>query len=202
MAAPRYSRYYTYIKPVIENKTVRSTAPYVFSLIAVVIFAVFAIRPTVSTILNLQKDLENNSRELEALNTKIQNLNQGKQNLEGLGRETRLKINTSIPDQPNVTFLTKSLRDSYQNNSSSSAIQIQPLTLFNSNLPKQTNKYSLSEISFSYNTLAPYDQLLQILDNLNNSPRLLNLNSVTIAKTEAGTVLSVNGKAYYLNTGQ
>ncbi len=196
-ATPRSSRYYTYIKPVLENKVVKSSAPYVFSLLAIVIFAVFAIRPTVSTILNLQKDIENKSRELEALNTKIQNLNQGQKNLEALGRETRLKINTSVPSQPDVTFLTKSLRETNGNTSSSSAIQIQPVTIFESEA-KKSNKFTLSEVNYTYNVQGSYEQILIILDNLSKSPRLLNLSNLTVANTDAGLVLSVSGKAYYL----
>jgi hypothetical protein len=67
MPSPKYSRYYTFIKPVIEHRFVRSFAPYIFSLLTVIIMMVFAIKPTISTILNLQKDLENNQKKVKLL---------------------------------------------------------------------------------------------------------------------------------------
>lgn len=197
MAETKYSRYYTYIKPAIQNKIVRSYTPYIFSLISIIVFIFFAIQPTITTISNLQKSIEDNQKVLDALTAKSRNLSLGKQNLENLGPDKKNRINLAMPNQANISTLIVSLQKS-QNQASSSALQIQPVNLVSiGEIP--TAKTSLSEIDFSYSVSGSYNQLLEVLKNLNNSPRIISINSVSITKQEdSPTILSINGKAYYL----
>lgn len=198
MPAPKYSRYYTYIKPVITNKVVRSFAPQIFGIITITIFIVFAIRPTVSTILKLQKQIDENKQVLEQLNNKARNLSQGKANFDNLDPEIKQKIKTSIPDQPNITTLITSLQNSTGNQASGSALQIQPLTLFNANSNPKTS-LSVNNVDFSFNTQGTFNQLLLDIYNISKAPRLISIDSITMTKSTGGTVtLSVIGKSYFL----
>lgn len=199
-ASTRYSRYYTYIKPLAENKAVKSVAPYIFSLITIMILIIFAIRPTVSTIINLQKNIEENQQVLKQLETKAQNLIEGKKNYENLPPKTKQKINDAVPNQPNVTSVISSLENSSGPQASASALQIQPLTLFDDKTQNNKGaKLSLGEVDFSYNISGSFIDLLKTLQNLNNSPRLIQIDNVIISKqTASPTVLSITGKAYYL----
>lgn len=192
----KYNRYFTYIKPLIENKTVKSVTPYIFSLITIIIMLVFAIRPTVSTIVNLQKNIEENQQVLKQLEDKAQNLIQGKKNYENLSPEIKLEISTAIPNKPVVTSVISSLENSGKSIASASALQIQPLTLINDS---PQNQFSLGEVDFSYNVAGSFINLLKVLQNTNGSPRLMQISSVTINKQpDNPTVLSITGKAYYL----
>ncbi|MDO8638341.1 MAG: type 4a pilus biogenesis protein PilO [Candidatus Daviesbacteria bacterium] len=196
----RYSRYYTYIKPLAENKAVKSVAPYIFSLITIMILIIFAIRPTVSTIINLQKNIEENQQVLKQLETKAQNLIEGKKNYENLPPDMKQKINDAVPNQPNVTSVISSLDNSSGPQASASALQIQPLTLFDDKTQSdKVAKLALGEVDFSYNISGSFIDLLKTLQNLNNSPRLIQIDNVIISKqTASPTVLSITGKAYYL----
>lgn len=198
MTAAKYSRYYTYIKPVIENKFVKSSAPYIFSLITVTVFILFAIRPTISTILNLQKNIENHRQVYGALEKKENDLTAGRNNLQNLGPEKRKKIDSALPENTDVTSLISSLRNSSGREASVSALQIQPVVLLDSKAKSPTAPQSLGEVSFSYNIQGTYGQLLPTLYNLQRSPRLLNISSVVLSSQEGATVLSVSGKAYFL----
>lgn len=195
--AAKYSRYYTYIKPVIGNKFVKSSAPYIFSLITMTVFILFAISPTISTILNLQKNIENHRQILEALEKKENDLTAGRGNLQNLG-DKRQKINAAIPEHANVTSLISSLRNSSGREASVSALQIQPVVLVDNKTTSQKALLNLGEVSFSYNIQGTYGQLLPTLYNLQRSPRLLNIGSVILSNQEGITVLSVSGKAYFL----
>lgn len=198
MANSRYSRYYVYIKPVINNKYVKSTAPYIFSLLAIIIFVIFAIRPTILTILDLQKSIQDNKQTLNTLEKKSRDLTDGKRNLDNLDPGIKTLINTRLPDTVAVTTLINNLQIAASKTASISALQVQPVTIYtnNSNLnPKQ----SIGEILFSFNTQGSYASLLQTLDNITKSSRLINLTSVFLNKSAEGIVgLSVSGKAYYL----
>lgn len=199
MAQIKYSRYYTYIKPIIENKLIRSSLPYIFSLVTIAILVVFAIRPTVSTILNLQTTIAAQQQTLAALNKKADDLTLARKNLEALGEDTRVKINTLVPQQANVTILTASLQNAAGKNASISALQIQPVTVIDNSIINSSARLSVSDIGFSYNTQGSFNQLLTILQNLNKSPRLMKIDSVVMSKIDgAPTTLSISGKAYYL----
>lgn len=198
MIAARYSRYYTYIKPVIENKFVKSSAPYIFSLITITIFILFAIRPTISTILNLQKNIENHRQILEALEKKENDLTTGRNNLQSLDPERREKINAAIPENADVTSLIGSLRNASGKETLVSALQIQPVVLMDSEVTPQKTLLSLGEASFTYNIQGDYGQLLPTLYNLQRSPRLLSIGSVVLSSQGGVIVLSVSGKASFL----
>lgn len=194
----KYSRYFTYIKPITDNKTVKSVAPYIFSLIMIIILVIFAIRPTISTILNLQKNLADSQQVLEGLNNKAQNLIEGKKNYNNLPPEVKVKINLAVPVKPDVTFVIASLNNSSKSIASVSALQIQPLVLIDTTQEK-SKTLALAKVDFSYNTVGSFTNLLQVLQNINNASRLLQINNVTINKqTDSPTVLSITGNAYYL----
>lgn len=199
MATSKYSRYYTYVKPVIENRIIRSSAPYIFSLITISILTIFAIRPTVSTILNLQKNIGENEKVLQALDSKAQSLIEGKRNLDNLNPEIKVKIEAAAPTETNVPAVIANLQSSSVNIASVSALQIQPLTIIDNTISEKKALLSLGEINFAYNTQGQFYQLLLSLENLNKSSRLLNITSVVINKqADDPPVLSITGKAYYL----
>lgn len=194
----RYSRYYIYIKPVIQNPLVKSLAPYIFSLLTITFFIIFVIRPTILTIFKLEQDIKNNQQVLAALNQKAESLNIGKQNLERLDQAVKLKIDQALPDQPQVTFLIQSLQEAIGTSASASALQVQPLTLIDTTIPPKTT-FSLAEINFSFSVQGPYPELLTVLANLNKSPRVTTIENMVIGKQEGALpVLSVSGKGYFL----
>lgn len=198
MAASKYSRYYVYIKPVISNKYVKSFAPYIFSLLSLIIFIVFAIRPTITTIIELQKSIEDNKTVLLTLDQKAKYLTDGKRNLENMDPAIKNKINAKLPSYPAVSNLISSLQTSATNSASISALQIQPVTIY-TNTTDQKAQQKLEELIFSFNTQGSYAGLITVLDNLTKSSRLINLTSAVFNKTvEGGTNLSISGKGYYL----
>lgn len=198
MADLGYKRYYVYIKPVIGNKYVKSTAPYIFSVLAITIFIIFAIRPTVLTIINLQKSIQDNEQVLNTLEQKSRDLTEGKINLDNIDQSVKTKINTRLPDNAAVALLINDLQIAATKNASISALQIQPVTIY-TNASGSAVKKNLGELSFSFNVQGSYADLLSTLNNISKSPRLINLTGVILNKSSEGTIgMSVNGKAYYL----
>lgn len=198
MADSRYARYYVYIKPVIGNKYVKSTAPYIFSVLAITIFIIFAIRPTILTIINLQKTIQDSEQVLNTLEQKSRDLTEGKRNLDNLDQSIKTKINTRLPDNATVALLINDLQIAATKNASISALQIQPVTIY-TNSSDSAIKKNLGELLFSFNVQGSYADLLSTLDNLSKSERLINLTGVVLNKSAEGAIgMSVNGKAYYL----
>ncbi|KKR80840.1 MAG: hypothetical protein UU73_C0002G0175 [Candidatus Daviesbacteria bacterium GW2011_GWA1_41_61] len=193
-----YSRYYTYITPVITNKLVKSSTPYIFSVLAVTLFMIFIIRPTLSTIAQLQKNIETHKQILDQLKKKGQDLTLAKQNFDSLDPQTKERIKLALPSQAQVTSLVKSLEDSVKKEASFSALQVQSVTVYD-NAAEATTSPNLGEIEFALNAQGSYQQLMATLDYLKHSSRIVTLTNIVLNKPAEGNMsLSVTGKAYLL----
>src|SRR3989338_789607 len=125
-----YSRYFIYIKPIGKLPIVSTYGSTIFTLLVVIIFILFAIRPTVETILILQKKLEDSNSTLEKITQKANDLTAGKQNYDNLDQTIKTKISDAIPDDANLKTLVKTLEQSaITHEASISALHIQPLVL-------------------------------------------------------------------------
>ncbi len=196
---PKFSRYYTYIKPIARNKFVRSYATTIFNLIAISIFAFYAIRPTVITILALHKSLDEQKSILTSVVSKRNSLAQGRTNLENLDPDVKTKLQNLIPAEPDLPVISAilgSLVAKYE--ATIAGIQFQPVTL--DPLVLTPNKDAvISEAEFSMSVQGTYSQLSGILESLKKLERLINIKTVSMNRLDGGTILMlVNAKAYYL----
>jgi Tfp pilus assembly protein PilO len=192
------SRYFTYIQPVLKIPLVKTYGYIIFTIMALSIFIVFAIKPTIQTIAVLQKELVVQQDALNKVNEKSKNLAEARQNYQQIPADTKTKINTAIPKDAQIAQVIKSLEQAaLVSQASISALQFQPISLEKSNNQKEQQ---LEEIPFTFNLEGSFDSLKLVLDNLRNSSRLLNIEGVIFNKTETGKslLMSVSGKAYYI----
>lgn len=199
MANPKYSRYYTYIEPVANNPVVKSYAPYIFSLISIAIFGVFAIKPTVGTISDLQAEVSNKSQLLAQLQAKATSLNTAKVNMDqNVTPDKRDKINEALPLSPSVTSLVAKIQSTAPKISSSSALQIQPVTLYDQTASSSAST-SLEHIGFVLNTQGSFNDLSSTIQSLSKISRLVKITDLSISNNQQnGLSLSISGESYYL----
>lgn len=198
-SSKRYSRYYTYVKPIFQNNLVKLYGTYTLTFFAIAFFIFFAIKPTVETIIVLQKKLETSQETLEQITQKSENLSLARQNLDSMDPTTRTKIETAVPTQVDLKSLIVDLERSanaYQ--ASISAIQVQPVTLTETN--NNATSTTLDFVEFTFNIEGNYGTLVKVLEALQTSSRLFSIENLNLNRaTETGAiVMSVNGKAYYL----
>lgn len=196
---PSYSRYFTFIRPVLRNRQVKTYSSLTFSLLAIILFSFFAIKPTVGTILSLQKSITEQQQVLQELNDKAQNLSLGKENLNKIDPSTLNKLNNLLPSKTDPTFLADALTSlALQNNASISGLQLQSVDLVGT--PQKLNKSaSIREIDFTLNVAGNYSNLVSLLSSLKSSPRLISVDSVNLNQVPDGPlVMSINAKAYFL----
>lgn len=193
-----YSRYFTYIKPVIKLPIVKNYGSTIFTLLTITIFIFFAIKPTVETILVLQKKLANSEEVLQKVTQKANNLSLGKKNYDNLDQNIKNKIAATIPDTVQLKSVIQSLEQTAKiYEASISALQIQPLVIDT----KTDNQIgSISEISFTFNIEGDYKNLILLLRDLQTSSRLISIDSLSLSKISEGTglIMSLSGKAYYI----
>lgn len=199
MKESKYNRYFTFIKPITKNPKVQSYSTLVFSIIAAIIFILFAIKPTVSTIFSLQKSIDEKNNVVKQLNQKAQDLTVAKNNLNQIPQSTLDKLDNVIPDNTDLTGLADDLNNlANEYNASVSAIQFQPTDLVGpSNKINPSPK--VAEISFTFNIKATYDTSLSLLKDLTNAQRLITIDSVNMIQQSDGPfVATINAKAYFL----
>ena len=161
---PRRNRYYTYIRPVLRNKFVKTYSSVIFSLVTIFIFSFYAIRPTVTTILSLQKSIQEQNGVLNSLKEKAANLVEGKNNYEKISPTTRDKIEYLIPNDLRLSTVINSLSTATQTSEATiSGIQIQTVAL--QPLEGKPSKASqISEIDFSFNAQGEFENMMKLLN--------------------------------------
>lgn len=193
----KYSRYFTYIKPALKLPIIRTYGTTIFTIIIITVFTVFAIKPTVETILVLQKKEENFNQALEQINKKTESLTQAKENYENLDQNLKDKILSQIPDYPKFQTVIETLENTARRfEASVSALQIEPLVVET----KEQGLGTLTEIGFTFNVEGVYQNLVSILQDLRRSSRLISIDRISFNKvSETGSlIMSISGKAYYL----
>lgn len=185
------------IGPLVQSRFVRSYAPYAFNVVFIIIFVMFALRPTILTISTLQKQIQENQKLLEDIRNKSKSIEQGKQNLDKISQEDKDKIRNAIPSHPNVPLLVTSIQNSITSESSISALQVQPIILFE--IPEASNSGTPEKVEFSFNFHGTYAQGMETIQNVLKSPRIITIDSLVINKSEEEPLLlTITGTATYL----
>ncbi len=194
-----YSRYFTYIRPLTRLPIVKNYGPIIFSLVTISILVFFAIKPTVETILVLQKKLADSNELLQKVTQKVNDLSLGKENYDRLDQTVKDKLSGLIPNTISLKSAIQALEQTAKvNEASISALQIQPLVL---DTKTDTNQVGLiNEVSFVFNIEGDYKNLIALLQSLKTSSRLISIDRVSLSKASDGTtlVISLSGKAFYL----
>lgn len=193
-----YSRYFTYIRPLVRLPIIRTYGTTIFTIFIIAIFILFAIKPTVETILVLQKKLENSTQVLQDLQEKSKNLSQGRRNYDNLNPSVKSTIQAAIPDSIELKTVIQTLEGAARlYDASISALQIEQQILET----KSDNQVgTLSEVGFIFNIESSYTNIISILKELERSSRLISIDTLSISKPAEGQseVLSISGKAWYL----
>lgn len=158
----------------------------------------FAIKPTVETILVLQKKIADADAVLQKVTQKANNLSLGKKNYDNLDQKIKDKISAAIPDSINLKSISQTLEQTTKNHEASvSALQIQPFAIET----KIADKLGvLAEVKFTFNAEGNYNNLTALLQDLKTSNRLISIDSLSLSKTSdsKSLILSLSGKAFYL----
>lgn len=189
-------RYFTYIEPVLKIPIIKTYGSLIFTILALIIFILFAIKPTLETISVLQKELTLHQETLAKITKKSEDLSLARKNYQQIDQKTKLKIQTAIPKSADMANLIKSLEGTTLSlQASISALQFQPVTL-----EKKDDQDTLKEIGFTFNTEGSFETLQKVLNNLLDTDRSISIDSVSLSKIEGGSTLlmSLSGKGYFL----
>lgn len=196
----RYSRYKKFITPLIRSKKAQASGILILSLLTASFFLAFAIRPTVITIIKLNKEIEDRRMVEKKLTEKINTLTRLSQTYSRI--ENKLDIvQKTLPSRPNVEDLLLILETTaFQNQVTILSLRLRPTTIFT---PKKSQtEFKLTPITFKAVFQGKYQNLLSELDTLARSGRLIKIEKFQMKKSrEKGEKLDleVEGRVFYVD---
>jgi len=192
----RYEKYLE-LMPDIKSEKNKKLITIILTITASIILGIFAINPTLSTIANLQKQLDDSKFFESKLQEKINNLTSLNQRYQEIQNDLPL-IFEAVPKTAEIATLAATL----QAVSISSNVQLTNLQTLQVELSKQNlanKKYSSYE--FGVTAQGNYQDLIAFVDKLINFQRILTINTVSVIKsiklTETSLQINVSGNAYF-----
>lgn len=176
-----------------EEKTQKFTT-IVLTIIALSIFGVFAINPTISTIAKLRKELDDNTLVDNKLTEKINNLSILQKKYNGMQKDLPL-ILSAIPKDSEVPLLAAQIEGVAKETN----VQIESFQSFQVGVGNTTSSRNYSSFSFTVSATGSYNDLYNFLKTLSNMQRVISIDLLSLSKkTGVNQVdLSVRGEALF-----
>ncbi len=193
----RQSKYLELLPNLKQEKAQKFTS-VVLTFIALSFFGLFAINPTISTIVRLRRELTDNHFTEKQLTQKINNLS-------SLGRQYQVLeadipyVTASMPKDPQISLLVAQL----QSLAKDAGVDLSGLQTFQVEVttPKTAQK-KFSSFTFSLIAEGGYNNILKLIDSISNMQRVVSLDIIAINRKsdQSGTIqLSLKGTAYFKN---
>lgn len=182
--------------PDFKEERMQKFTTLVFTIVALSFFGLFAINPTLSTIANLNKQLEDNKFVDRELQSKINNLYLLQQKYNELTPDLPYVLD-SFPKNPQVPLLVAELQ-SLARSSNIVVTGLQTLEVEVPNSSANTKKY----YAFSFNVSASgtYENLTKFIDSVVKMQRIVSINILSLSRNTGegpSTQLNFKGTAYF-----
>jgi Tfp pilus assembly protein PilO len=190
--------YQFYQKPVAKVSTA-----LLLTIFTTIFFAVFAIRPTLVTIAELLRKIEDQRQTLAEMKKKAGALNAAQQEYDAKA-DVRARLDQAIPEEDGVSLLIKNIEGAAaQNQVAVASLQVQEY-IYGPPGPSNSNEAQELEVSSSYKS--GYVNLKPLVRELFYLPRLLAIDSVNLVtkdenrnQTTVGELtLTVGSRVFYL----
>lgn len=207
----RYKGFFLNIVDVYRNRPdFKMFLEILLSITATIIFAVFALKPTILTIVELFREIKSNEELIVKMDTKIANLNQAQALM--LQEQARINLlDTALPDSPNPqNFILQAQGTAYNDSVTMLASSLDEATLLGEDKTKlsKEDRESLpqgaSGINFNFSFSGDYPQLTKLISDFEKMRRPVKIDSVGLSKSlnesEEATDninLTLSGKAPY-----
>lgn len=193
----RYQRYFIDLSRFYQSKKARTYTGIILSIVTIIFFISFAIKPTLVTITQLFKQRKDQQKVVGALEKKITNLAQAQN--EYLSIEPNLSlVDQALPQEPQATLLVKQIETlARQNNVTIGRLRLSEFKLEQTGSPK-TEKQPLT---FNFSAFGDYANLKNLLNSLFDLRRIILVESFSFQKgTGENKNLSLNlvAKAWFL----
>lgn len=190
------SKYATAL-PALKQKKSQEITTIVLTFVTLSLFAIFAINPTLSTIAQLQRELEDKQEVYRKLEEKIKNIALLQQQYDTMQSSITL-VTDAIPHTPEASELTAQLQQLGKNNS----IVINRSQIFEVDIPnkKAATKDLQQSFAFSLTAEGSYTNMTQFLTDLVSFDRIITIENIALTNGPEGSnkvQANLRGRAYF-----
>lgn len=174
-----------------EERTQKFTT-IVLTVMTLSFFGIFAINPTISTILRLQRELEDNKLVDTKLAQKIQNISTLQKKYTSLQGDLPI-ILSAIPQNAEVPLFAAQIQGVAKN----SNVSIENFQTFEVEVEKSASKYL--SFSFALSVSGSYNDLYKFLTTLANMQRVVAIDLLSLTKKTGNSQfeLAIKGKTFF-----
>lgn len=198
----RYRQYYLNLRRFYQHPVAKVSFFVLLSFMTVVFFSVFAIRPTVTTIGALIRDIEDKRRINDQLTAKIQALDEVQAVVVAIRNDVVL-IKDALPETAALGRLTQELEFVAQSKGVNvTGIKFQPVSLTQAAQGKQVKAKT---VDWSISAAGSLENLQGYIDDLERLDRVLVVSNVqwisaseSLKKQGIPVIVDVQGQAFFL----
>jgi len=191
----KYEKYYKDILPYLKKHKNQQYFAAILTLSASIFFALFAINPTLSTIVKLRKEVVDSRFVESRLSQKINNLSNLSTEYINIKSDIPFILD-AIPDQPEAPTLIGQIQSIAQaSNLTISNLEVSKIDLINQNVATKSSSFT-----FDLTGISAYENLQSFISDLTNMQRVISIEAISISKTEGSSdnlQLNLKGSAYF-----
>jgi Tfp pilus assembly protein PilO len=196
LARRRYLSMLQYL-PKISKEKVREYTTLILTFIALIIFSIFAINPTLSTIFDLKKQISDSQFAVESLKKKLINLNSLSTQYQTLQPDLPILL-SALPQTPNVASVVGQVQQLAQlKNVQIVALESTNVSLYPPPKPGDAEKYFIFNVTVQGN----YESLISFMTSITTFTRVTSVESVAYtvsAQENQLPKLTIRARAYFL----
>ncbi len=195
LLARRYSRYYIYLEPVVSDPLIRGYFSFVASLFLVAFLLVFALSPTVNTMLTLQKKIAEERQLVTSLERKIETMVVAQQNYSQIENDLSI-LTAALPTTPAPQTIASGIAVS----ASTSGVTVTALRFADVPLSPDQFSNNRANVDFTMTVTGSTDKVRDFLKRLESLPRQIRVVTLVLGKTaeQNGDIVNVVASGYYL----
>lgn len=192
------TKYRQYLKllPSMQKENTRIITMLIFTFISLSFLSLFAINPTLSTIIELQKELDESQFVNKQLTTKMNNLSALQEKYANLSGDLPY-VYDAIPQNASIPTLVGQLSSlAQQANIHITAIQVSPVVLSDSRLTISSKTYA--SFTFTLDADGSYEQMQSFVKSLENFNRIVTVEEISLLKNPKGNdlLMTIKGREY------
>ena len=195
------SKYKQHVTPVLVSKKGQAYTMLVLSLLTMAFFGFFALRPTLSIIARLQREIVDSRAVDDALSKKISSLSQIQTDYD-LIRGALPALNRALPYAPELPQLLITLeRVAQVSEASISGLSVSEVVLSTASAAFSDTKTPSTTIALAVKVSGSYERVIRFLRLIVSNPRIVRLESMSLTPSikEGGAYVEMNAqvKGFY-----
>lgn len=193
----RYREFFLNIVAVYKKRPdLRAFLEVALSLSTIIIFGIFAIKPTALTIISLSNEIKDKKATITTLDTKIANLSRA-QTLLNQNQSSLSDIDTAVPSSPQLGVITEQVQGlSSKDSVDTVGVSIGQITLSGTDNIKPSKEFDplpapAKQMTVSISVKGSYSNLISFTKDLENLKVPVQIDNITISssQSESGKII-------------